>query len=218
MHHEFEAARVSHPHPPEVANVSRRDAAEADGVGERHDQSVHEAKAEFAAAPVDLHDPEELVKRGRGVTAGLDSRPRGRFWALTPTRWCLVGIVASIQTHGSLANWHPHLHPLVTDGGFGPAGSFVPLPLLRCGPPDRKVPSILHLPNVGVDLKDSDSACNGMVRRTETVDWSLVRATVVSLTVARRPLYGPQSWPADSQHVLRIRLPHPDRWLPLTSR
>ena len=23
-----------------------------------------------------------------------------------------VGIVASIQTHGSLANWHPHLHLL----------------------------------------------------------------------------------------------------------
>lgn len=27
-----------------------------------------------------------------------------------------VGIVSSIQTHGSLANWHPHLHLLVTDG------------------------------------------------------------------------------------------------------
>jgi hypothetical protein len=40
-----------------------------------------------------------------------------------------VGIVASIQTHGSLANWHPHLHLLVTDGGFRPDGTFVPLPL-----------------------------------------------------------------------------------------
>ncbi len=40
-----------------------------------------------------------------------------------------VGIVASIQTHGSLANWHPHLHPLVTDGGFRPDGTFVRLPL-----------------------------------------------------------------------------------------
>ena len=29
-----------------------------------------------------------------------------------------VGIVSSIQTHGSLANWHSHLHMLVTDGGF----------------------------------------------------------------------------------------------------
>ncbi len=42
-----------------------------------------------------------------------------------------VGIVASIQTHGSLANWHPHLHLLVTDGGFRADGTFVPLPLLR---------------------------------------------------------------------------------------
>jgi len=40
-----------------------------------------------------------------------------------------VGIVASIQTHGSLANWHPHLHVLVTDGGFRADGTFVPLPL-----------------------------------------------------------------------------------------
>ena len=40
-----------------------------------------------------------------------------------------VGIVSSIQTHGSLANWHPHLHMLVTDGGFRPDGTFVHLPL-----------------------------------------------------------------------------------------
>ena len=40
-----------------------------------------------------------------------------------------VGIVSSIQTHGSLANWHPHLHMLVTDGGFRPDGTFVRLPL-----------------------------------------------------------------------------------------
>ena len=40
-----------------------------------------------------------------------------------------VGIVSSIQTHGSLANWHPHLHLLVTDGGFRPDGTFVHLPL-----------------------------------------------------------------------------------------
>ena len=40
-----------------------------------------------------------------------------------------VGLVASIQTHGSLANWHPHLQLLVTDGRFRPDGTFVPLPL-----------------------------------------------------------------------------------------
>jgi hypothetical protein len=40
-----------------------------------------------------------------------------------------VGIVSSIQTHGSLANWHPHLHLLVTDGGFRSDGTFVHLPI-----------------------------------------------------------------------------------------
>jgi hypothetical protein len=49
--------------------------------------------------------------------------------ATTGERNLSVGIVASIQTHGSLANWHPHLHLLVTDGGFRPDGAFVPLPL-----------------------------------------------------------------------------------------
>ncbi len=40
-----------------------------------------------------------------------------------------VGIVASLQTHGSLANWHPHLHLVVTDGGFRPDGRFVRWPV-----------------------------------------------------------------------------------------
>ena len=33
-----------------------------------------------------------------------------------------------IQTHGSLANWHPHIHLIATDGGFQPDGTFVPWP------------------------------------------------------------------------------------------
>ncbi|MBA3342377.1 MAG: transposase [Gemmatimonadaceae bacterium] len=32
------------------------------------------------------------------------------------------------QTHGSLANWHPHIQLLVTDGGFRADGTFVPWP------------------------------------------------------------------------------------------
>jgi len=39
-----------------------------------------------------------------------------------------VGIVACLQTHGSRANWHPHLHLLVTNGGFRPDGTFVSWP------------------------------------------------------------------------------------------
>ncbi len=39
-----------------------------------------------------------------------------------------MGIVACLKTHGSRANWHPHLHLLVTDGGFRPDGTLVSWP------------------------------------------------------------------------------------------
>lgn len=39
-----------------------------------------------------------------------------------------VGIVGCIQTHGSLANWHPHIHMIATDGGFRADGTFVSWP------------------------------------------------------------------------------------------
>ena len=38
------------------------------------------------------------------------------------------GMVATIQTHGELLHWHPHLHTLVTCGGFTPQGEFVAMP------------------------------------------------------------------------------------------
>jgi hypothetical protein len=47
---------------------------------------------------------------------------------LTGERDLAVGIVACLQTHGSRANWHPHLHLLVTDGGFRPDGTFMSWP------------------------------------------------------------------------------------------
>ncbi|MBK8648885.1 MAG: transposase [Gemmatimonadetes bacterium] len=47
---------------------------------------------------------------------------------LTGERDLAVGIVVCLQTHGSRANWHPHLHLLVTDGGFRPDGTFVTWP------------------------------------------------------------------------------------------
>jgi hypothetical protein len=40
-----------------------------------------------------------------------------------------VGILACLQTQGSRANWHPHLHLVVTDGGFRPDDTFVGWPL-----------------------------------------------------------------------------------------
>jgi hypothetical protein len=40
--------------------------------------------------------------------------------ALTGVPALAVGIVGCIQTHGSLANWHPHIHRIATDSGFRP--------------------------------------------------------------------------------------------------
>ncbi|MFH0921471.1 MAG: transposase zinc-binding domain-containing protein [Fibrobacterota bacterium] len=38
------------------------------------------------------------------------------------------GMVAAIQTFGDLVNWHPHIHALVTEGGFTENGYFVGIP------------------------------------------------------------------------------------------
>ena len=38
------------------------------------------------------------------------------------------GMAAAIQTHGQLANLHPHIHALTTYGAFTPEGAFIPLP------------------------------------------------------------------------------------------
>jgi len=56
----------------------------------------------------------------RTVTAAIRSLTREPDLA--------VGVIACIQTHGSLANWHPHIHMIVTDGGFRADGTFLPRP------------------------------------------------------------------------------------------
>jgi hypothetical protein len=69
-------------------------------------------------------------RRLLGNLSRVAARTVAAFWRATVGEKDLaVGIVSSIQTHGSLANWHPHLHLLVTDGGFRPDGTFVRLPL-----------------------------------------------------------------------------------------
>jgi len=39
-----------------------------------------------------------------------------------------VGVVLSIQTHGSLVNWTPHFHLLVTDPAYAGTGGFSSCP------------------------------------------------------------------------------------------
>ena len=52
------------------------------------------------------------------------------FQAVLGRKDALPGMVVSIQTFGSFANFHPHLHALITDGALLPGGAFVPLPFL----------------------------------------------------------------------------------------
>jgi len=47
---------------------------------------------------------------------------------LIAARGLAQAAIACLQTHGSLANWHPYLHLVVTDGGFRPYGTFVRWP------------------------------------------------------------------------------------------
>ena len=47
---------------------------------------------------------------------------------LTGERDLAVGIIASLQTYRSRADWHPHLHLLVANGGYRPDGTFVSWP------------------------------------------------------------------------------------------
>ena len=54
------------------------------------------------------------------VTAAIRTPTGGRDLA--------VGIVASLHAHGSRANWHPHRHLLVTDGGFRTDGTSMSWP------------------------------------------------------------------------------------------
>ena len=52
-----------------------------------------------------------------------------RTWATGfGERGAVPGMVASIQTFGSYANFHPHIHALVTDGVMTREGEFLPLP------------------------------------------------------------------------------------------
>ncbi|MDA7903326.1 transposase [Mariniblastus sp.] len=43
----------------------------------------------------------------------------------------IPGMVAGIQTFGELVHFHPHIHAIVTDGGFTPGGTFICLPRIE---------------------------------------------------------------------------------------
>ena len=74
-------------------------------------------------------------RRRLGLLSRVASRTlRGYVQAALGERDAVAGVIACVQTFGSLAHVHPHLHVLLTDGAFRRDGTFVPLP-----PPDPAV-------------------------------------------------------------------------------
>jgi hypothetical protein len=104
--------------------------------------------------PYFLYDRRLLGDRSR-----VAARTVTAFWRATVGEQDFaVGIVSSIQTHGSLAIWHPHLHLLVTAGGFRPDGTFVRLPLHDVATLTEAVRRTVLRMFVKRELRDGDTA------------------------------------------------------------
>jgi hypothetical protein len=68
-------------------------------------------------------------RRRLGLLSRMAARTlRGYVQAGVGERAVVPGLILCVQTFGTVAHWHPHLHVLMTDGGFRRDGSFVPLP------------------------------------------------------------------------------------------
>ncbi|MBI5709230.1 MAG: transposase zinc-binding domain-containing protein [Candidatus Eisenbacteria bacterium] len=71
-----------------------------------------------------IHD-----RRRLGLLSRVASRTlRDYVQAALGEYHAVPGVIACVQTFGSLAHRHPHLHVLMTDGAFRRDGTFVPLP------------------------------------------------------------------------------------------
>jgi hypothetical protein len=56
------------------------------------------------------------------------------FQAALPDAEVRPGAILSIQTYGRTCNYHPHLHLLVSDGGFDQQGTFYAMPYVDTHP------------------------------------------------------------------------------------
>jgi hypothetical protein len=91
--------------------------------------------AEVAHRQVVLTVPKRLRahfahdRRRLGVLSRLATRTlRAYVCAALGERAVVPGLIVCVQTFGTVAHWHPHLHVLMSDGGFRRDGGFVPLP------------------------------------------------------------------------------------------
>ncbi len=69
------------------------------------------------------------ARRDPGLLSQVAFRTlRGYVQATIGERGAVPGVITCVQTFGSLAHVHPHLHVLLTDGAFRRDATFVPLP------------------------------------------------------------------------------------------
>ena len=71
-----------------------------------------------------VHDRRRLGLLSRVAARTL----RAYVQAALGEREAVPGLILCVRTFGSVAHLHPHLHVLMTDGGFRRDGTFVPLP------------------------------------------------------------------------------------------
>ena len=68
-------------------------------------------------------------RRRLGLLSRVAARTlRDYVQAAVGEREAVPGVIVCVQTFGSVAHLHPHLHVLLTDGAFRRDGTFVPLP------------------------------------------------------------------------------------------
>ena len=68
-------------------------------------------------------------RRRLGLLSRVAARTLRDYVQAAPGERAVVPrVIVCVQTFGSVAHLHPHLHVLMTDGGFRRDGTFVPLP------------------------------------------------------------------------------------------
>jgi len=133
-------------------------------------------------------------RRLLGEIARVAARPiTAAIRTLTGERELAVGIVACLPTHGGRANWHPHRHHLVTDGGFRPDGTFIAWPVHDTARLTEAIRRAVLRRFVRLDLFDENQAAR--MRTGPHPGFHVHNAVWVPLTIAPLPPGSPGAVP-----------------------
>lgn len=91
------------------------------------------------------------------------------------------GMIGTIQTHGERLHWHPHIHALVTCGGFTPQGELVELPefnLARLEAAWQEAVFALYLAEDKIEPEVVDNMRRCCIRQAGQIDTARVQTPV----------------------------------------